>query len=150
LFEQFEKLGQRLADNIGVTADVHEVRITGPSRDNVNVQMAWQPGPGASAEVHTYVKSVRLYCRKQRLLRLAYQLCQFEQFGIAGLFELGDVPCRCYQQMTVVVWKAVEYDDAVTAAPEHEVFGVIGRVVEVFTDETLAFGLSGVVTLLVG
>ena len=70
LFQQLKKLGQTLTDDIGIPANGHKICIAVPPRHHVDVQVARQARTGASPEIHTDIKAVGFYRKRQRLLRL--------------------------------------------------------------------------------
>jgi hypothetical protein len=137
--QQFEKLGQALADDFGVTADAHKIRVPVPSRDNMQMKMSRQPRTAASAEIHTYIEAVGLDGQRQGLLRFPDELGQFQQLGVGCLFETGNMTDRCNQYVAVVIGKAIQYDDAFVCSPEYEVFAVLLRVIMIIADKTFIF-----------
>jgi len=137
LFEHVEQLGQALADNIGVSTNVYEIRITVPSGHDVYVQVSRQARPGASPEVHPYIEAVRVYSQRKRFLGFADELDHLKHFLVVGLVEVGDVPQGRYQEMPVVVRVAIEDYDALFASPNHEILVVCLRVIAVVADEAI-------------
>jgi len=132
-----KKLGQALAYNIGITAYAHKIRVPIPSWDEVDVKMLGQSGSCAPAEIHSNVEAMRLYRQRQGLFCFPYQFGQLQHLFITGLVNVGDVPGRRYEQMTIVVREAVEYHEAALRAPQHQVFIVILRVLQIMADKTL-------------
>lgn len=136
LSEQGEELNQALADDIGISADVHKVGIAAPPGDDVYVEMAGQACACTSAEVHTDIEAVRVDCQRKRFLRFADELGHFEHLVVVGLVEVGDVPQRRYQQVAVVVRVAVQDYDALIGAPKDEILVVLLRGIAVIADKT--------------
>ena len=135
--KQFEKLGQTLADDFGVTADAHKVRVPVPSRDNMQMQVTGQSRSAASAEIHPDIEAVRFDCQRQGLLRFPDELGKFQKLDVCRHLELGNVPGRRDEYMAVVIGKAVQYDDAFVRSPEYEVLAVLLRMIIIMADKAL-------------
>jgi hypothetical protein len=58
----------------------------------MNVEMVWQAGSCASAEIHTDIEAVRFYRQGEGLLRFSDKFHQFQQLFIGRLVKVGDVP----------------------------------------------------------
>jgi hypothetical protein len=137
LFEQHEKLRQTLADEVCIAAGPNKIGVAVPSRDDMNVQMVRQPRAGAFAHVYTDIKAVRPYRKSQRLLGVPDKFCHFKKLFVACCVEIRDVPGRRYEQMAVVVRKAIKHRDAVFGPPQDKIPVVILRGFDVFANEAL-------------
>jgi hypothetical protein len=102
------------------------------------MQMAWQSRTGASAEIYAHIKAVRFYRQGQCLLRPGDQFYKLEQFGVICLIETADMSVGSYQQMAVVVRKAVKHNDRLICSPKHKIFFVILRILQVVAEEAVA------------
>jgi hypothetical protein len=125
-----------LADEVCIAAGSDKIGVAVPSRDNVNMQMVRQPRPGAPAEVHTYIETVRLYRKCKRLLSIPCQLCHFKKLFVAGLVEIGDMTVWRYKKVPIIVRKSVEHRDAVFCPPQDKIAAVILRGPDVSANET--------------
>ena len=139
LFKEVKKLGQALAYDVGIAADVHKIRVSVPARYDVDVKMLGQSGPAASAEIHADIKAVRFYRQREGFLRCPNQLEHLEQLIIIRFIQLADMSDRRYQQMAVVIRVLVQYYDAFFRSPEDEVFIVVLRIFQVMTDKAVTF-----------
>lgn len=90
--EQSKKLIQTLADNIGIAADLHKIRVAVPSWDNMNMQMTWHACSAAPSKIHPDVKTVWLYRKSQGLLCLPDEQNGFRQLLVRRCIEIWNVP----------------------------------------------------------
>jgi hypothetical protein len=93
----------------------------------VDVKVVRQARPGASAEVHPHVKAVRLNGQAKGLLAFYYQFGQLKKLLVVGLLKLGNMPDRCYQEVTVVIGKTVQYYDALAGPPQDHSISIVLR-----------------------
>src|SRR5882672_9571763 len=74
-FKQFVVQGaQTIREHARAADDRHEVRVAGPARHDVDVQVIGHTGAGALAEIQTDVESLRLYRGTQKRLRVDDQV----------------------------------------------------------------------------
>src|SRR6266511_1510403 len=89
--ELFGRLSQRLVDDLGVVDHGHEVGVAVPARNDVNVHMVGDAGPGSLAEVGAQVETVRLHDRAKHVERLLLRPGE----GAAGrVVEILDHPAE--------------------------------------------------------
>jgi len=117
LFQLLVKLGQTLTDNIGITAYIYKIGVPIPPWDDMDMKMVGQACTGASAEIHADIEAMRFYHQRQELLGLSNEFGQLQHFFVACGIKVRDMPGWCYQQMSVVVGKVIQYYDAVTRSP---------------------------------
>ena len=95
-----------------------------------------QSRSAASAEIHADIEAVGFDCQREDLLRFPDELGQLQKFGVGRLIEVGKVPGRCNQHVAVIIWIAIQYDDAFVRSPEYEVLAVLLRMIEIMADKT--------------
>src|SRR5512133_215388 len=83
-FDQFVVQGtQTIREHARAANDRHEVRVAGPARDDVDVQVIGNTCSRALAEIQTDVESLRLYRGAQKRLRVNYQIPELNDFILA-------------------------------------------------------------------
>ena len=135
--KQFEKLSQALADDLGVTAYAHKIRVAVPSRDDMKMQVTGQSRTTASAEIHADIEAVGFDGQRKGFLRFPDEFGQLQHLLIGCLVEVGNMPVRCNQNVAVIIGKAIQYDDALFRSPEYKVFAVLLRMIMIMTDKAL-------------
>ncbi len=133
------QLVQALADDVGITDDVHIIGIPVPAGHDVNMQVFGHACTGAPAEIHAHIETVRCDGSGQDFLAFADEFGQFEKFIFGGAFKIGYVPQRCDQQMPVIIWKLVEDHHTPLGAPEHKIFGILVGILPVIAEKTSGF-----------
>jgi len=133
------QLVKSLADDVGIADDVHIIGIPVPPGHDVNMQVFGHAGAGAPAEIHANIETVRCDGSGQDLLAFSDELGQFEKFIFFGTLEIGYMPQRRNQQMSVVIWKLVENHHTPLGAPEHKIGFILVGILTVIAEKTSGF-----------
>lgn len=126
---------QTFRENAGVADDRHEIRVAGPSRNDVDVQMVGNSGPGRGAEVHAHVESMRTIHGREGFHPGLNQRHHIGHFIREDARQVRGVPERCDHQVSVCVRVGVEHQERLMSARQHPVLSV-GDVLRDAAEET--------------
>jgi len=130
LLEQFGK-DFRFGD------DGHEVGVTVPAGDDVDVQVLVNARPRTAPQIQPDVESLRLEGFPQNLLGDLRDLHQLRQFLIAQPRQTGHMAVGHDHQMPVVVRESVQDDESAGEAGDDVVFAVTPLIGLLTKDATL-------------
>ena len=110
--------------DLDVGNDGHEIGIADPAGDYVVMDVFGKASTGYFPLVDTHVEAIGCHQLAQGSEGQLRLLHQFGKGGGIQFFERFDMLKRCYHEMPIVVWVAVQHHETMLAAIENMVLGV--------------------------
>src|SRR3954453_12356992 len=127
-----------LGKHAGLAHRRHEVRVTGPAREYVNVEVSGDPGTCGAPEIGADVHAFRLIRGADGAQCSDLRSSDGDVVVVVEVVERRRVTRRRDHQMSGTVRIQIHHRDRVGRAFENECFGVVGRVDEIAHDTTVA------------
>src|SRR3954447_738113 len=115
-----------LGDHLDVPEHGHEVRVAAPARDDVEVAVIRDPGPGDPADVPAEVEALGAVDGAQGCKPLGPERVDLERLVVLQVVEVQAVAVRSDQQMPGCVRELVQQHEGERAAMNDELLGVVG------------------------
>lgn len=129
---------ERLGNDVHISQDGHEVRVTIPARHNVPVEVSRQAGTSDLSQVQSDVEAVGRHGPGEHFGQFPQQLSAFQKFAVIEVGQMSLVGIGGDQQVAVVVGEPVQHDKHVLATVKDKVVPVVGRMIATQTEEALS------------
>lgn len=135
------RLSERLRDDTGACNDGHEIRVTRPPGDNVQVEMFHDTGACDSAQVGPDVESVGSHDLAECGLALAGDEHELEELVGFESIEIRDLPVRDDHEVAPVVGIGVQ-EGVAGATAKDDMVGDVFRGLPDLVEEGMVAGLG--------
>jgi rhodanese-related sulfurtransferase len=116
---------ETLRNDASAADDGHEIRITQPAWDDVEVKMVFNAGATGLTEIPAHVEALCLYADFEKLLRVHGELPEFDDLGLCEIGQVCHLPVGRCHEMPGGVGVLVHDEEGRLAPGDDQMLGIV-------------------------